>query len=136
MHPLNVFLKEINIQCMYIKLHTCLYFDLKVAILLFILRYAVFILLQFYSIDKTDTPLKHFLLPDMIPRTCFAVKSLPLHFGQHHVVPVFPTHVPVKPSVLISLQPYQFGITRTPRKSADIPSRVSIDWLRDIRCTA
>lgn len=36
----------------------------------------------------------------------------------------------------ISLQPYQFGITRTQRKSADIPSRVSIYWLRDIRCTA
>lgn len=33
---------------------------------------------------------------------------------------------------LPSLQPFQFGIARTERKSADIPTRVSIHWMHDM----
>lgn len=94
----------------------------------------LFIRLQFYSLDKADTPLKHFLFPNSWWQTCFACFKLYIVYIIYiYCLYFLCIKIPCFHCFFL-LQPFQFGITRTQRESADIPSWVSLQWLKDSSC--
>ncbi len=101
---------------------------------------------RFYGLDKTDTPPKYFLFPRyLIARRPFQ-PFFHSRYSQSIMCNIYPccgymirscTETTARAfmafsetynhlSFCLSLQPFQFGITRTQRKSADVPARVSI----------